>query len=550
MSPGRAAPLVVAVLLLGACAGDGSDGVLSVGAEAVGARAVSAVAGDGTGAAGDTGGGSGTGSDTGGDAGPGTADGTGDGTAAAAAGDATAPAAPTGVTPPAAVVEPPPALDPAAAGLAVTEEDSKTPEDHRQVTTVAVPGLPDLEQALGDLVDEDVQRYEEELAPGSWNELTVDVVPVLAAGDVLGASVGVRTRIGGLPAETTTTGVYTDVTSGAVWTSPDLVADPDLAFAWFTDAVRRAGLGHELLGSAVALADLRFAADGSVTAVVGLGDGRAEPFGDVAVRFAPEVVEGVLTDAGRAVRQAAVAAAPFTGVPAPPEPPAPEPPEPPTPEPPAPAPPAPAPPPPPGQEVDCAVLACVALTFDDGPGPYTGQLLDELRAADVRATFFVVGQAAAAEPDLVRQAVADGHAVGNHSWSHPRLPDVGAAAVGDQLDRTTAVLADLGITTDLMRPPYGATDATVAAETAQRGYAQITWDVDTQDWLNRDVATTTQRVLDGVHPGAIVLMHDIHPSTVAAVPGIVDALRAAGYTLVTVPQLLGPVRPGQVYLHG
>jgi peptidoglycan/xylan/chitin deacetylase (PgdA/CDA1 family) len=85
--------------------------------------------------------------------------------------------------------------------------------------------------------------------------------------------------------------------------------------------------------------------------------------------------------------------------------------------------------------------------------------------------------------------------------------------------------------------------------TAQRGYAQIAWDVDTQDWLNRDVATTTQRVLDAVHPGAIVLMHDIHPSTVQAVPGIVDALRGAGYTLVTVPQLLGAdLQPGRVYL--
>ncbi|HJX44092.1 MAG TPA: polysaccharide deacetylase family protein, partial [Geodermatophilus sp.] len=204
----------------------------------------------------------------------------------------------------------------------------------------------------------------------------------------------------------------------------------------------------------------------------------------------------------------------------------------------------------PGPDVDCAVLACVALTFDDGPGPYTALLLDELRAAGVRATFFVVGRAAAARPDLVREAVADGHAVGNHTWSHPRLPDVGAVAVADQLDRTSAVLADLGVTTTLMRPPYGATDATVASVTAARGHAQILWDVDTQDWRNRDVAVTTQRALAGAHPGAIVLMHDIHPSTVEAVPGIVDALRAEGYTLVTVPELLGSdLQPGRAYVH-
>ncbi|MGY1672428.1 polysaccharide deacetylase family protein [Geodermatophilus sp. SYSU D00710] len=523
---------MTAVLLLTACGVYGPDRVLTVGAEAVGAVADP------------------------------------DAEAEAEAEADAGPAAPTGVTPPAAVVAPPPALDPAAvAGLAVHEAGTRTPEDHRQVATVSVPGVPPLDRALGDLVAEGVQRYEDRLVAGSWNELTVGVTPVLASGSVLGTSVAVRTRSGGLPAETATTGVYADVVSGAVWTSPDLVADPDLTFAWFTDAVRRAGLGHELLGSAVALADLRFGADGSVTAVVGLGDGRAEPFGDVAVRFAPHVVEGVLTDAGRAVRQAAVAAAPFTGVPPAPAPaaesPAPESPAPesPAPQPPAPEVPAPQPPasevpapapasPPPGQAVDCAVLACVALTFDDGPGPHTAQLLRDLRAAGARATFFVVGQAAAAEPDLVRQALADGHAVGNHSWSHPRLPDVGTAAVAAQLDRTTAVLADLGVTTDLMRPPYGATDATVASVTAQRGLAQIAWDVDPQDWLNRDVATTTQRVLDGVHPGAIVLLHDIHPSTVQAVPGIVDALRAAGYTLVTVPELLGPdLEPGRVYVH-
>lgn len=467
---------------------------------------------------------------------------------------------------PAEVVDlPPPALDPAAlTGLVVEESVTGTRADHRDVATVSAPGAPALERVLGELVDAEVQRYEDRLVPGSENELTIGVTPALAAGSVLGISVGVRSRTGDLPAETTTTGVHTDLASGAVWTSAELVADPDLAFAWFTDAVGRQDLGHALLGSTAALSDLRFGADGSLTAVVGLGDGRAEPYGDVAVRIAPHLADGVLTDAGRLVRDAAVAAAPFTGVPVPGpdpvrEPPAAAesapPPEPPPPEPapvpePTPAPAAPGPSPPPGPDVDCGVLACVALTFDDGPGPYTALLLDELRAADVRATFFVVGRAAAARPDLVREAVADGHAVGNHTWSHPRLPDVGAVAVADQLDRTTAVLADLGVTTPLMRPPYGATDATVASVTAARGYAQIMWDVDTQDWRNRDVAVTTQRALAGAHPGAIVLMHDIHPSTVEAVPGIVDALRAEGYTLVTVPELLGSdLEPGRAYVH-
>ena len=204
-------------------------------------------------------------------------------------------------------------------------------------------------------------------------------------------------------------------------------------------------------------------------------------------------------------------------------------------------------PPPTGAPVDCAVEPCVALTFDDGPGPYTAELLDELRAADVRATFFVTGLNAAQRPDLVRLAAADGHTIGNHTWSHPRLPALGTAGIAAEIDRTTEALAAAGVTTGLLRPPYGETGPAVAAVAAERGMAQVLWDVDTEDWRNRDVGVTTQRVLDGAHPGAIVLMHDIHPTTVAAVPGIVDALRAEGYALVTVPELLGSTTPGETY---
>ena len=197
------------------------------------------------------------------------------------------------------------------------------------------------------------------------------------------------------------------------------------------------------------------------------------------------------------------------------------------------------------------MLRCLALTFDDGPGPYTAELLDLLRAEDARATFFLVGRSAAAHPALVRRMVDDGHAVGNHTWSHPRLPDVSPAAVGTELDRTTALLADLGVPTSLVRPPYGATDAAVTSVMAGRGYAQVLWDVDSRDWWDRDAATVTERVLAGAHRGAIVLLHDIHPTTVQAVPGIVDALQAAGYTLVTVPQLLGPdAAPGTTHVSG
>ncbi|MCL2090835.1 MAG: polysaccharide deacetylase family protein [Micrococcales bacterium] len=211
----------------------------------------------------------------------------------------------------------------------------------------------------------------------------------------------------------------------------------------------------------------------------------------------------------------------------------------PTPEP-APEPPAPGP--------DCAVLACVALTFDDGPGDYTALLLDDLAARGVPATFFVLGSQVDKHPDIVARMAAEGHAVGNHSWSHPRLTTLSAEEAGWQIDATTTIVQQTtGTTPTLVRPPYGVSNDTVLAVLAERGAAAIMWSVDTEDWRNRDVEITTQRALEGTEPGAIILMHDIHPTSVQAVPGIVDQLQAAGYTLVTVPELLGPTTPGQLY---
>jgi len=208
------------------------------------------------------------------------------------------------------------------------------------------------------------------------------------------------------------------------------------------------------------------------------------------------------------------------------------------------------PPPPPPPAPDCAVLSCVALTFDDGPGIYTAQLLDELAARGVKATFFVVGLNVAKYPELLTREVAEGHAIGNHTWAHADLTRLSEPEAAGQIDLLSAALAQTaGVNTTLVRTPYGARNDAVLAILAARGDAEISWNVDTEDWKNRDVATTTARALAGVSPGSIVLMHDIHPSTVEAVPGIIDQLQAAGYTLVTIPELLGPTTPGQVYRH-
>ncbi|WP_199737615.1 polysaccharide deacetylase family protein [Cellulomonas sp. PhB150] len=204
----------------------------------------------------------------------------------------------------------------------------------------------------------------------------------------------------------------------------------------------------------------------------------------------------------------------------------------------------------PAAKVNCNVKKCIALTFDDGPGPYTHKLLGELAAAKVEATFFLIGGNVGHYPSLVRAEVAGGHAVGNHSWSHPQLTLLSSSAVAREVARTqTAIHHAAGITPTLMRPPYGAVNPRVLGVLGQHHLSAVLWNVDTEDWKNRSVSITTQRALAGARPGAIILMHDIHPTTVQAVPGIIKALKARGYTLVTVPQLLGHPVAGHKYFN-
>jgi peptidoglycan/xylan/chitin deacetylase (PgdA/CDA1 family) len=193
---------------------------------------------------------------------------------------------------------------------------------------------------------------------------------------------------------------------------------------------------------------------------------------------------------------------------------------------------------------DCARLACVALTFDDGPGPSTGRLLDLLARDRAPATFFVIGRQINGNEALLARMMRDGHVVGNHTWSHPDLSRTSPDKTHAQSAATdAAITAATGQRPTVMRPPYGAMSPTVT----QLGEAVILWDVDTLDWKYRVSSSVTQRALAGARSGSIVLMHDIHPSTVEAVPAIIAGLRARGFTLVTVPQLLGQVRAGAVY---
>ncbi len=207
-----------------------------------------------------------------------------------------------------------------------------------------------------------------------------------------------------------------------------------------------------------------------------------------------------------------------------PQPPASEAPQPPAP---APAPPAPAPPAPPG--------SVLHLTFDDGPDPtWTPQVLSVLAKHNAHATFFVLGRAAGAHPGLVADERAAGHSVGNHTTTHPDLTKLSVADITSQWQRTANVIGG----TPCARPPYGAVNATVRQVTTGLGYRVQLWDIDTRDWSRPGADVITQRIVDGAHPGAVVLLHDggnDRSQTVAALDAALTRLDAAGWRYEAIP---------------
>ncbi|WP_189242402.1 polysaccharide deacetylase family protein [Planobispora rosea] len=197
--------------------------------------------------------------------------------------------------------------------------------------------------------------------------------------------------------------------------------------------------------------------------------------------------------------------------------------------------------------VDCRKVKCVALTFDDGPGEYTDEVLSHLAAYRARATFFVVGQNVAANPGVVRRTAKAGHEIGNHSWSHRNLTTLSAAGLRADLNRTSqAIKAATGTAPKVMRPPYGAFNDTVRRNSP---LPVVLWSVDTEDWRYRDSARVVRKA-KSVGPGGVILFHDIHPTTVKAIPQVLEALSARGYRFVTVSQLFGGKPPKVVYSGG
>ncbi|MER7761656.1 polysaccharide deacetylase family protein [Streptomyces sp. NPDC097619] len=201
--------------------------------------------------------------------------------------------------------------------------------------------------------------------------------------------------------------------------------------------------------------------------------------------------------------------------------------------------------------VDCAKAKCIALTFDAGPGPHTARLLDILKEKKVHATFFLLGENHVLKhPELVRREAAEGHEIGNHTWTHERLDQLPADRVREELGRTQDAIRQItGKAPVLMRPPQGRTNDTVHEVTRLLGLSEVLWSATASDYATTDTRLIGDRILDQAGRDGIILLHDIYDGTVPAVPRIIDELRARGYTFVTVSQLLAPAapRPGTVY---
>ena len=182
-------------------------------------------------------------------------------------------------------------------------------------------------------------------------------------------------------------------------------------------------------------------------------------------------------------------------------------------------------------------LKRVALTFDDGPHPvWTEQLLDGLKKRGVVASFFVVGENAEKNPELLVRMQEEGHLIGNHTYSHMQLRKKNRKAFGEELIKTNEVIREaMGQETIYVRPPFGTWDKVYEKEL---NMIPVLWTVDTLDWSTTNVDALVEKVVHQVKDNDIILMHDIFESSVTAALEIVDILLKEGYRFVTVEEIL------------
>ncbi|MFC9443547.1 MULTISPECIES: polysaccharide deacetylase family protein [Brevibacterium] len=188
-------------------------------------------------------------------------------------------------------------------------------------------------------------------------------------------------------------------------------------------------------------------------------------------------------------------------------------------------------------DYSCALLPCVALTYDDGPGETSieDKLLADAQDAKIRLTYFLLGKNVEHNPGVVGRMAEAGHELGNHSWSHPQLSKQSPDAVKKQIgDTDKAIEKAGGGKVTVMRPPYGAMSK---ASAKAIDHPAIMWDVDTEDWRHKSASMIVDAVRAAAKPGSVVLMHSIHPTTIDAAPEVFKTIADEGLYAVTVSDL-------------
>lgn len=196
-------------------------------------------------------------------------------------------------------------------------------------------------------------------------------------------------------------------------------------------------------------------------------------------------------------------------------------------------------------KVTCALSApagkIMAISFDDGPASeHTAEILDILKEQGVEAAFFCIGQRVAGRENLLQKAHADGHVIGNHSYSHHLWFDLfSTAKMRADLDQADeAIQSAIGLRPRLFRPPYGVTNPNLARAIRRGGYTPIGWSIRSLDTVTKDENKLLERVTGAFHPGAILLFHDTCKSTLDVLPEVIGIARAQGYVFVRPDKML------------
>lgn len=472
-----------------------------------------------------------------------------------------APPGPTAPLPSPRVVPGPPDLGPAAAPGLVPRLAAMRQGD---LAVVARWATPPGRSALGDALTASVDRSVREFAASrgaAWapgvdvvpggvgrtcggatlatpavSTLTIDCSIVAAAGPLLAERIVVVRRVAGEPTTVSRTVWYADAATGTIddGTALYLPGAERRVLRSVAEGLRAAGrvgtaddpfAGLDDAGARALLVDSAATRSGVVVTLPHATAGAAAgtPPSIVSVHVPGRLLSPYLSERGAAILAGVATGEPYAAPSAPTA----------------------------ADPVDCTLVACVSITFDDGPSSLTDGLLDILVERRAPATFYVQGNAVQNRPETARRIVAEGHEIANHTWKHPDLRKItDDAELREEIRRTQgAIVAVTGVTATSLRPPYGGYDVRVQALAE---LPLILWDIDTEDWRRPGPDVVVERSVTRSAKGSIVLMHDTHTSTIEAVPGVIDGLRARGFTLATVVEQFGGALPGagSVLTHG